>query len=202
MDPERPSDEMLDGGWLDVPDPVGQVAPQKRAPSAPVGPSPTRAKVRTRRIGALVGALAWAAMVLSFFGPRDDMAEEAAIVATGAGVASAMLVVLLRVSLGGGTRGLGPKRSWARALAVGGPAAFVAWALLFVRGEGFAALGPTSAVLACAGVALLIIAPAMALGMVAVRRSFVTGAGWRGALLGAACGAVGAIVLTFHCTSP
>jgi hypothetical protein len=42
----------------------------------------------------------------------------------------------------------------------------------------------------------------MALAMMALRRSFVAGAAWRGALVGAACGFVAAFVLTLHCASP
>lgn len=92
----------------------------------------------------------------------------------------------------------------ARAVAIGAPLAFMAVSLVWLPSPaegGFGAMGPFSEVAACLGVGVAVSAPAIALAFVAIRRAFPSGAGWRGALLGAGAGLVAAIVSTLHCSS-
>jgi hypothetical protein len=54
----------------------------------------------------------------------------------------------------------------------------------------------------CFQIGLTVAIPMLILAAVAMRRSFPSGAGWRGAALGAACGLGAIVVLVLLCGSP
>jgi hypothetical protein len=191
--------------WLDIPDPLaGAQLPANRAPAAPSAPSPTRADLKKRRLGGFAGGLVWAGAALAWFGLREELAENAGLVA-GQAIAWVLLVLsALMLALGGGRRGLGSPVGRARALAIGAPVAFLAASLFWLpkTAEPFGATGDFTNLAACFAVGMAVAVPLLALALWSVRRSFPSAAGWRGALLGAASGLGAALVLTLHCASP
>lgn len=191
--------------WLDIPDPLAEPATSAvRPPSAPAEPSPTRADVKRRRVGALGASIIWACAVLAFFGVREELAENASLVAGQAILWLALFCVALALAVRKGRRGLGSGVGWARALAFGAPLTFVLVALFWLPASAaaFGATGDTTSLAACFAVGMGVAVPLVALASFGVRRSFPSAAGWRGALLGAASGLAAALVLTLHCASP
>jgi len=191
--------------WLDIPDPLAGASIHARtAPPAPAAASPTRAETKKRRLGALVGSLAWIGAVLAVFGLRDELAENAGLVAGQAVLWLVLLVSALVLAVGGGGRGLGSPVARARSLTLGAPVAFLIAALFWLPASAapFAAAGELSSMAACFVVGVAVSVPVIAIALWSVRRSFPSAAGWRGALLGAASGLGAALVLTLHCGSP
>jgi hypothetical protein len=191
--------------WLDIPDPLAAAPLSARhAPAAPTAPSPTRADVKKRRLGGFAVGIAWAGAALAWFGLRDELAENAGLVAGQATAWGLLVLSALVIAVSGGRRGLGSPVGWARALAIGAPVAFLAASLFWLpkTAEPFAATGDFANLAACFAVGMAVAMPLLALALWSVRRSFPSAAGWRGALLGAASGLGAALVLTLHCASP
>jgi hypothetical protein len=191
--------------WLDIPDPLaGAPMPTGGSPAAPTATSPTRAEMKKRRTGALVGALVWTGAVLAVFGLREELHENAGLVA-GQAIAWLLLVLsALVLAVGGGSRGLGSPVAWARVLAIGAPVAFLVASLFWLpkTTAPFGATGEFSNLVICFSLGVAVALPLIALALWSVRRSFPAAPGWRGALLGAASGLGAALVLTLHCGSP
>jgi hypothetical protein len=192
--------------WLDIPDPWGASPPSARkAPPSPPAASPTRADLKRRRVVALVASLAWAGAVLALFGFREELADNAGLVAGQAALWSAFVALALALAIGKGRRGLGSPVDRARVVALGAPLAFLVAALFWlprVQGASFGATGPLFGLVACFTTGVVVAIPMIALSLWSVRRSFPSAAGWRGALLGAASGLGAVLVLTLHCGSP
>src|SRR5689334_5017145 len=94
--------------WLDIPDPLAEApTPAARAPAVPAVPSPTRAEMKRRRMGALVVSIVWASAVLAFFGLREELAENSGLVAGQAILWFVLFCAAIALAVGKGRRGLG-----------------------------------------------------------------------------------------------
>jgi hypothetical protein len=193
--------------WLDIPDPLsGRALASKATPSAaPSERSPTRADLKRRRQMALMGSMLWAIAVLAFFGFRPGLAQTAPFVAGQTIVWALLLTSALVLSIGAGRSGFGGPLTMTRALTFGAPFLFLILGLFWLPAgttAAFGAFGPMWGIVNCFLVGILTAAPVVLLAFWAVRRSFPSAAGWRGALLGAGSGLAASIVLTLHCASP
>ena len=196
--------------WLDIPDPLeartlGLTSTAASRAGMTSEPSPTRADMRRRRQAALAASVLWAATVLAFFGLRQGLVDRASFVAGQTILWSLLLTSALVLSVGAGRRGFGGPLTWARAVTFGAPFLFLILGLVWLpegTSTSFGALGPPLRIVACFLVGILTSAPIVVVAFWAVRRSFPSAAGWRGALLGAASGLTASIVLTLHCGSP
>ncbi|MET0592170.1 MAG: NrsF family protein [Polyangiaceae bacterium] len=197
-------DQQLPQGWDDIPDPLlGSGAPSSSPMKPPVEKAPTRGQVRLQR-GALLGAaLFWPAAVF-FYYEGSWRGHGIDFVAAQFAVWSACLAFAAWVALSAGTRGVGRPVPWLRFAAVGAPLAFMVLALLWLppNGKSFGAVGPAGMLEGCFQIGLTVAAPMALLAVLAMRRAFPTGAAWRGAALGAACGLGGVVVLVHLCGSP
>ena len=195
----RPAD-----AWSDIPDPLGGM-PQPPAPDikAPATPSATRRQIQLQRVLFLGAAVLWPVAVFLYYdgGWRGHGLDFVAAQFT---LWAAFLAYAGWVSLSAGKRGVGQPVPWLRIAGVGAPFAFVSLALFWVppNGKAFGALGPPAMLEGCAQIGLTVAVPMLLLAVWAVRRSFATGAAWRGAALGAACGLGGVVVLVLLCGSP
>jgi len=190
--------------WSDIPDPL-LGAPQPSAPAIkmPDTPSPTRGQVQLQRFVLLGTTALWPVAVLFYYGAGwrghgvDFVAAQFAIWA-------AFLLFAAWVALSAGMRGLGRPVPWLRIAAVGAPLAFLVLALFWLppNGKPIGDLGPPAMLEGCFQIGLTVAVPMLVFAVAAMRRAFPSGAGWRGAALGAACGLGGVVVLVLLCGSP
>lgn len=195
------SDPFSLDGIGEIPDPAARAASAPiPAPVAPAEPSLTRAD-RARRVrAAAVFAIAWIAAVLVASGVRKDLLSGAALgpivgwITCGA--------ILLAFVLRARARGLPPPARAVQIALWSVPAAFVAGVLVVAAASG-APL--TFAQMAWASMrACVVLSVAMALGPLtaasfALRGSFLSAPGWRGAAIGALAGLSGSIGVHAHC---
>ena len=125
-----PTDPDFAAGLGEIPDPAASASPrlELRLPSLPA--APTRQLVRSRRLAALIGGLAWLGIHLAVYGVRTDLKGLPFLYV----LAQIVLPVLLAtaslfVALGAGRRGLGLKVGLVSTLALLGPASFCLIAL-------------------------------------------------------------------------
>ncbi len=187
-----------------IPDPARQAAPAGgSAPLPRLELAPTRRKVRSWRVAALLLSVTWLAANLGVYGLRGDL------VTLSAGYIAAQIVLpfglgllALLVALLPGRSGLGLSVAVVSATALLAPLLFA----LIVYGAPpprVAKPGETSwlsaavcfdITLAWAAVPLLFLA-------LALRRAFPVAAVWRSALLGVAAGLFAAGVMNLHCAN-
>jgi len=193
----------LDPAWLDIPDPLLRPAEPRSSPAvAPAAESPTRSQVRWQRLVALAACVVWPAIVLMRSGFRRPF--EGSFLVPQTLVWAALLILTAWASVSSGRRGLGRPVRLAELLAIGAPAAFVVLGLFWLPGQApnrFGEIGPIALVPNCVALGLSVAIPMLVASAWSLMRSFPTGASWRGAALGAACGLGAALVLTLHCGS-
>jgi hypothetical protein len=187
----------------DIPDPFEFATREAPAPAlAPRTQAPTRGDLKRRRALAAAVWLAWPLVVLASFGLRDRLARVSAFVSAQAVLWIAVLALALFSGASAGSRGLGLPAWIARAVTIGAPLLFVVVALFWLApgaDEAFGATGPLQRMPPCLGVGSLVALPLLFVSIWALRHSFTTAAGWRGAALGAGCGFAAALVLLMHC---
>jgi hypothetical protein len=116
----------------------------------------------------------------------------------------ALLLFAAYAAISKGQRGLGRPLPVTALAAVGAAPLFVLLALLGMP-DGTSSLGeigPLALVGTCSALGALVAVPIVGVSMWALRRSFPSGASFRGGALGAASGLAAAFVLTLHCGSP
>jgi hypothetical protein len=190
--------------WSDIPDPIlGVPQPPSRGIKVPATPSATRSQLLRKRLLSLGTAALWPVAVLFYYdgGWRGHGVDFVAAQFT---IWAAFLLFAAWVALSAGTRGVGRPVPWLRIAAVGAPLAFVLLALFWLppNGKAFGALGPPAMLEGCFQIGLTVAVPMTFFAVLAMRRSFPSGAVWRGAALGAACGLGGIVVLVLLCGSP
>ena len=203
MAPER-NDRHPADAFSDIPDPIARSSERPAAAmKAPAVASPTRSQVRLRRFVLLGAAVLWPAGVFAYYGGGwrgrgvDYVAAQFAIWA-------GSLLFSAWIALSAGRRGVGRPVPWLRIAAIGAPLAFLFLALFWLppNGKSFGDVGPPAMLEGCFQIGLTVAMPMLILAVGAMRRSFPSGAGWRGAALGAACGLGGVVVLVLLCGSP
>jgi hypothetical protein len=190
--------------WSDIPDPLLGSAPPPSSPmKAPTLPAATRAQVHVQRFVFLGAAVLWPAIVFVYYG-GGWRGHGVDFVAAQFALWSACLLFAGWVALSTGTRGVGQPIGWLRIAAVGAPLGFVLLALFWLpsNGKPFGDVGPPAMLEGCFQIGLTVAAPMVLLAVWAMRRSFPSGAVWRGAPLGAAAGLGGVVVLVHLCGSP
>lgn len=203
MSAER-DNRQLPPEWDDIPDPLlGSAPPPSKPMKPPTQGSATRAQVRLQR-GALLGAaLFWPAAVF-FYYEGSWRGHGIDFVAAQFAVWGACLAFAAWLALSAGARGVGRPVPWLRVAAVGAPLAFMVLALVWLppNGKSFGDIGPPGMLEGCFQIGLTVAAPMAILAVLAMRHAFPSGAAWRGAALGAACGLGGVVVLVHLCGSP
>ena len=170
-----------------IPDPLAarSLRPLPPPPALPTEASPTHGALRRRRVIALSLGAAWMIAIVAFFGLRGDLAPSPLL------LAHVGLPALL------GRSGLGPSARTTLVLALAGPLAFVVTAAMFPTHDSGAHLA--KGIFICGDLVLLLGAVPLAALTWAARRTCVTGAPWRSALLAIAIGLGGATALGMHC---
>ena len=195
----RPAD-----AWSDIPDPLAAL-PQAPLPDikVPATPSATRRQVQLQRVLFLGAAVLWPVAVFFYYG-GSWRGQGLDFVAAQFSLWAAFLAYAGWVALSAGARGVGRPVPWLRIAALGAPFAFISLALFWLppNGKAFGDLGPPAMLEGCFQIGLTVAVPMLLFTVWAVRRSFPSGAGWRGAALGAACGLGGVVVLVLLCGSP
>jgi hypothetical protein len=186
----------------DIPDPLqGRVESAPRRAALPADPSPTRGVVRWRRWAALSLSFAWVAGNLAAYGVRSDLSIlPLGYVALEVAAPFALALVALVGAVHSGRFGLGTDRRIVSALTLTGPAAFAVLAIAgpAIYPEAFRN-GALDGCLGCFKAALLWAAVPLALAGLTLRRAFVTGAGWRAALVGTSCGLLAGGTINLFC---
>ena len=203
MSAERKEPHLGDA-WSDIPDPLLLPPPPSSAPAkTPRSPSPTRRQVHLQRLAILGAAVLWPAAVLLYYG-GGWRGHGIDFVAAQFAIWTAFLLSAAWVALSAGARGVGRPVPWLRIAAVGAPLAFMILALVWLppNGKAVGALGPPAMLEGCFQIGVTVAMPMVLLSVWAMRRSFPSGAAWRGAALGAACGFGGVVVLVLLCGSP
>jgi hypothetical protein len=195
---QRPAD-----AWGDIPDPILGAAPPSSAMKPPAIASATRGQVRLQRLLFLGMAVLWPLAVLFYYdgGWRGHGVD---FVAAQFALWAAFLLFAAWMGLSSGARGVGRPVPWLRIAAIGAPMAFLLLALFWLppNGKPFGHVGPPAMLEGCFQIGLTVAAPMLFLSAWAMRRAFPSGAVWRGAALGAACGLGGVVVLVLLCGSP
>ncbi|HEX9294539.1 MAG TPA: NrsF family protein [Polyangiaceae bacterium] len=198
--------ERFDELWADIPDPlVSRPAPRDGPVPGPSTASLTRREIHGRRLFALAVCVLWPVAVLRVVGTRQGIEDALTFLANQTVVWGALIALSVFASLSKGRKGLGEPVRLAELVTLAAPAAFMVLALFWLpadRRRTYAELGPPLQALGCFSVGLLVLAPLLAIAIWSVRWAFPTGAGWRGAALGAACGLGAALILTLHCSVP
>jgi hypothetical protein len=190
--------------FRDIPDPILGAAPRRSAAmKAPATASATRNQVHVQRLIFLGAAVLWPAVMLFYYG-GGWRGHGVDFVAAQFAIWTAFLLFAAWVALSAGARGVGRPVPWLRVAAVGAPIAFILLALFWLppNGKAIGALGPPAMLEGCFQIGLTVAVPMLVLSVWAIRRSFPSGAAWRGAALGAACGLGGVVVLVHLCGSP
>jgi hypothetical protein len=160
-------------------------------------PSLTRSDRQRRVALGAVGALTWAFVVILSAGLRPDLGSLA-----GGGAALVMGATLIGLALAAlrrRARGLPADLRLSYLAVVAAPAAYAAASVLMVRPHDDGACTTMQGNLACLALATLVALGAGAAMTVALQRSLLNGASWRGAAAGALAGLVGALSVHLHC---
>jgi hypothetical protein len=189
--------------FSDIPDPIGGAVGRPAAMKPPADRSPTRREVRLQRLLLLGAAVLWPAGVFAHYGGGwrgtgiDYVAAQFALWASS-------LLFAAWIALSSGRRGVGRPVPWLRIAAIGAPILFMVLALFWLppNAKPFGDVGPPAMLEGCFQIGLTVAIPMLLLAVAAMRRSFPSGAIWRGAALGAACGLGGVVVLVLLCGSP
>jgi hypothetical protein len=155
--------------------------------------------VRSRRLAALVGGLAWLGVHLAVYGVRTDL--------TGLPLTYAVAQIVLPISLatgslfvalGRGKLGLGLKSGLIRSLAVLGPVSFCVIALGAPVPRTPEANTLLDALL-CFDITIACVAVPLLCAAITLLGSFATAARWRSALVGAGIGLFAGATMNLHC---
>jgi hypothetical protein len=193
----------------EIPDPVEAGAADDAAAREQIAraianePAQSRPALRSRRMLALGAAMIWAFGQLAILGLRTDSAAVSPLYAAlWLGVPFLLAGVTLSLSRAQGADGLGARVELCAALALGAPLALAALALGLPPGR-VVAPDPFffKSAVTCFGITLVASALPILLASVVLRRAFAAGAGWRGALVGAASGLLAATAVNLHCPS-
>lgn len=183
----------------EIPDPAGSASPRLefRLPSLPR--TTTRQLVRSRRLAALLGGLAWLGTHLAVYGVRTDLTGLPFIYVA----AQILLPILLAtgslfVAFGPGRLGLGLRSGLISSLAVLGPVSFcaVAFGAPAPRPPEPATLLDT---LLCFDITIAWVAVPLLCAAVTLLGAFAAGARWRSALVGAGIGLFAGATMNLHC---
>lgn len=180
-----------------IPDPAAHVA---RAPTPPAvlpdEPSATRAARRSHARVAIGGAIAWIAASVAAFGVRRDIASPLVVAPLVAWSATMLLALslLLRPRDRGLPAGI---RVVQHALWIV-PAIYVVGVLVVSASPGDPPL-TWSTIRACLCIANLAAAGPLVAAAIFLRGSFLSGAAWRGAAVGAIAGLGGSLGVHAHC---
>lgn len=192
----RPLDPMFEG--IDaIPDPAARAA-QAPAPPAtvPAERSPTRDERRARARLVIAGAGAWLVVALIAIGVRHDIGSPLVLLPLAAWAIT--IVAGLAILLRPGQRGLPPAiRAVQHALWIV-PAIYVAVVMVVGEHTGGPPFG-WETVRGCLGLANLAALGPLAAAVILMRGSFLSGAGWRGAAVGALAGLAGSLGAHAHC---
>ncbi|MFO0593160.1 MAG: NrsF family protein [Polyangiaceae bacterium] len=165
-------------------------------PLAITEPSPTRAATSRRRLVVVIASAIWVASIaVLYLGLRSDLHNPPVLLQLGG------FTIALPIGLAAALRpradGLPMRVAAARVVGVAIVLVFVVLALWPVAGMEVP-LAPRT-VLPCLSFALAMAVAPLAGAAVVLRGAFVSAAGLRGALVGAACGLAGAIGIHAHC---
>jgi hypothetical protein len=191
----------FDIGLGGVPDPfAGTVADAVLPPPPrPTSASPSRKRHRTLGLAAAGAAILYEGAALAVFRTRPDLATaHVALVALENALPLFLGAIVLVAATWKGSRGLGQSVGALMAWVFGAPLLFVLATL---------AIFPTDLVdgvfwsrtETCCLVAAVLGAGPLGLGALALRRSFVSAAGWRAAAVGVAAGALAASAMALVC---
>jgi hypothetical protein len=117
---------------------------------------------------------------------------------------TALVVASLFIALGRGRRGLGGPVVLSMVEAIGIPLLFVVLGLVWLAPgspTAFGDFGTPTLHGSCLAIGIAVALPMLVVASWSLRRSFPSGAGWRGAAVGASIGLAAASVLTLHCGS-
>jgi hypothetical protein len=205
MKPDNGRDERLANGFSDIPDPLHPSLDRGPLPGATAGgPSPTRRRLERRRALAFAAAAVWPLALLAGWGFRQRGSAGIGFLAAQSATWIALLALAAYLAFSRGRRGLGRPVRLIETTVIAGCLVFVLTALFWLpanAADGFAAIGPAPLLVPCVSLGLLVALPMLLVAMWPRRRAFVSGAGWRGAALGAAAGFGAVCVLTLHCSS-
>jgi|HubBroStandDraft_2_1064218.scaffolds.fasta_scaffold03751_2 hypothetical protein len=188
----------------EIPDPLAE-----RAAPTPAGhplrvvswpASPTRGRLRTARAAALAMAVLFDAAWIAFIERRRDLASlPPESIALGLGIPLVAAVVALVAVVRPGARGLGMRLAELVALVGVPPLLFAFGTLVTSPAQGAQPfVGPA---LRCIGVSAILAAAPFVVGLLVMRRSFVSSAGWRTAALGVSSGALAAATMSVACAN-
>lgn len=182
----------------DLPVPRTSFSPADQVTAPPASErGPTRDRITARRRFALGVSCAWLAALVLLFGLRHDLAPSWLLVAH-VGLPAMLAAAALVTALSPGPAGVGPRATTTVALAVGAPLSFALIAVAFPKIEGS---HPALAAFFCGDVGLLLGALPLAALAWAQRRTCVSAAPWRSALIGVSMGLLGAATLGMHCAN-
>ncbi len=187
----------------DIPDPLPQrsltSATSGAPPVSPMVPSPTRSGVRRARIVALACAILFDAAWFAFVERRRDLGSlPVTTIALGLAIPLVAAGAALTATVRRGARGLGDSVVSVAALVCVAPLLFAAVTFLVAPVDSSDGEFVARATRCIAATAVLAAGP-LALGLVALKRSFVAAAAWRTAALGVACGGVAAATMSVSC---
>jgi hypothetical protein len=161
--------------------------------------SPTRSNVRRARVVALVCALLFDAAWFAFFERRGDLGSlPPSSIALGLALPLAAAGVALTATVRRGASGLGGGVVEVVALVCAPPLLFAGGTFLVAPADATEGAFVAHATRCIVATAVLAAGP-LALGLLALRRSFVAAAAWRSAALGVACGGFAAATMSVSC---
>jgi hypothetical protein len=165
----------------------------------PLGPSPTRNRVRATRLGAAVGAVVYDAGCLWWLQVHVG-GRSPGLLALILLLPLAAALAALRVATRKGPHGLGNAALIVAAVALASPLFFALVILSALPGEAPGDTAFWAKAEACMTLSALLAAGPFVLATLAFRHGFATGPAWRGAALGVACGALGTAALSLVCS--
>ncbi|MGD0676421.1 MAG: NrsF family protein [Polyangiaceae bacterium] len=186
----------------EIPDPIANIA---RVPMPPLrAPIETSTDSRAHRIVVralcLSGALLYEAGCLVAFNKRSDLSTMPRLMLL-AEMAIPLVAGLLAfaAAVSSGERGIGQPKGRVVGLALGGPALFALGTLALARHD-IDAEPFVEHLLRCVLVTSIFTIGPLLLAARAYRRAFAAAAAWRGAALGASCGALGTAAMSLVCS--
>jgi hypothetical protein len=187
----------------DIGDPFAEDASARIRPMdrsrTPLGPSPTRSRMRTTRAIALAAALLYDAAWLVFHERRPDLGSMSTVgLVLGIAIPLSAACLALGAAVRRGPRGLGIPAGRMAALAIAGPVLFVVATLVAAPPDAGDPLFWRHAAGCMAVTAILALGP-MALALWAFRHAFAAAAGWRTAAVSLAAGAFAAATMSLAC---
>ena len=191
----------------EIPDPFA-AAPATPVPDGPSGelraavgrPSPTRERLRSLRVAALVFALGYEVVAVLAYKLRPDVASRPVWqLALGLLVPAVAASLALGAAVGRGPHGLGESPQRLRTVTLGAPALFAAAMWIALPHSGDSAFW--SHALNCMITTAVVGAAPVVFAAWVMRRSVVAAAAWRSAAMGVAVGALAATAISLVCAN-